>query len=234
METISWLFKVLWAPRETLLLVSKKPRLIAPLIFVTLFTVAEAATLFVRVDSGQLRLEQYQREGIADKVSPEDQLVLMTAAREQQRIALISAAVRPLIVTALAAAVFFGCLSIFGRTAGFKPIFSITAFCFIPLAIRSLLSIVTLIALSPSARLLELAGSLSPAVFIDPQSVSRITYVAIGLIDLISMWILALLVIGFGFVSAPHLKTGHRVAIVLTIWLVYVALRLGFAGAANI
>ena len=234
METVASLFRVLWAPRETLFRVRKQPRLLIPLLFITFFAVAEAATLMVRVDSGQLRAEQWQREGIADKLSQEDQLTLMTSARQQQRIALISASVRPLLITAVATLIFFGCFSILGRTAGFKTFFSLTTFSFVPLAIRSLLSIVTLLIVAPSPRVLELTGGVSPAVFINPQSVSRLTYVGAGLLDLVSFWILALLVIAYGFVASPKVLTVHRVVVVVGVWLVYAALRLGLASVANV
>ena len=233
METLTQLFKVLWAPQETLFYAAKQPRVIAPLIFLTLFATAEAATLLVRVDSGQLRVEQWQREGIADKLSAEDQLTLVTSARAQQRIALLSSAVRPLLMTAVAAGIFWGCFSMFGRTADFKTFFSITAFSFIPLTIRSLLSIATLIVAAPSPRVLEIAGSLSPAVFLNPF-LSRVMYVGCSLIDLVSIWILALLVIGFGFVTLPNVTKLQRVAIVVGVWLVYATLRMGFAVVANV
>jgi hypothetical protein len=234
METLASLIKVLWAPQETLFRVAKHPRLIGPLIFITLFAVVEAAMLMVRVDSGQLRLEQWRREGIADKLSQEDQLTLMTSARkQQQRLAIISAAVRPLLIT-VAALVFFGCFSIIGRTAGFKVFFSLTTFSFVPLAVRSLMSIVALFILTPSPRVLEAVGSVSPALFIDPQSVPRVAYVGAGLIDLVSLWILALLVVGYGFVVSSKVSIVHRVIVVAGVWIVYASIRLWLANVANV
>jgi hypothetical protein len=42
METVASLNKVLWVPHETLFRVAKQPRLIVPLIFITLFAVVES------------------------------------------------------------------------------------------------------------------------------------------------------------------------------------------------
>jgi hypothetical protein len=233
MEIVSSLLKVLWAPREALLFASKRPAILAPLILIMLFSAAEAAVFFLRVDAGQLRVEAWQREGIADNLSMEDQLTLMNSARQQQPAAAIASALRPILVIVAVAGLFFACFSVVGRTANFKTFLSITAFAFVPLVIRSLASIITMAVVTPSLSTIELAGNLSPAAFMDP-SFSRVGFVAAGLFDVVSLWILALLAIGYGFVAGPRVKVEHRVIIVFGVWVLYAVCRIGLASVANI
>ena len=69
---------------------------------------------------------------------------------------------------------------------------------------------------------------------INPDSVPRVAYVGAGLIDLVSLWILALLVVGYGFVVSAKVSKVHRVVIVVGVWIVDASRRLWLANAANV
>ena len=53
METLGLVFKVLWAPGEAMLLVSKKPRVLVPLILLTLVSLGVGISTFSKIDIGE-------------------------------------------------------------------------------------------------------------------------------------------------------------------------------------
>ena len=77
-------------------------------------------------------------------------------------------------------------------------------------------------------------GSLSPSVFLDRDSVSPVLFSAVSTIDLVNIWILALLVIGFGFVTRKSVSKTTRTAAVLAPFLVYAGFRLSLAALRGI
>jgi hypothetical protein len=231
MEKVASVLRVLWAPRDTLLRASKKPVVLVPLILIALLAAAEAATVFIRVDAGRLRAEAIQREGLSDNVSIDDQIAMMDEVRELVPAVLVTQALRPVVIVA-AAGIFFAAFSIVGRSANFVTFLSITVLCFVPLVVRSLASILTLAVAAPSLRTVALAGNLSPAMLFDPQFASSVLYLGMAQLDLVTLWILALLVVGFGYVCGPRVTVGHRIVVVFGLWLLATSIWLGFVSVA--
>ena len=81
--------------------------------------------------------------------------------------------------------------------------------------------------------ILERAGSISPVLFLDPASMSRALYVALGMVDAVSIWILALLIVGYGFVLRDRVSSALRIFAVVGVYCVwsaiYVAIRVTLA-----
>jgi len=232
METIWQLFRVLWAPFETLHAVSQKPRIIAPLILLTLFAATETAIVFSKLDPGALRLQQFEREGYADKISEDDKAIHAQNARNNRTFAASVTAVRELLMVTVVAGVFYLVLGV-GRGVSFKSFLAVTAFAFIPGIFHSIAIIATVLSAQPTLETLERAGSISPVLFLDPASVSRQTYMALASLDVVSIWIVALLIVGYGFILRDRTKPVVRIFAVggmYCVWsFVYVAIRLTFA-----
>ena len=213
MEIITQLFKILWAPKETLYEIARRPRVIAPLVLLTLFAGLETAIVFSTLDPGALRLEEFKRGGYSDKVSDTDKVIHAQAARNNRGFAVAVASVRTLVTVLAVAGVFFLCLGI-GRGIGFKSFLSVTAFAFIPGIFHSIASVVVVMTSERTPRTLLLAGSVSPIRFLDPESVSGMTYLVLSTVDAVSIWILALLIIGYGVILRNRVGLISRVFVV--------------------
>src|SRR5262249_48005285 len=124
--------------------------------------------------------------------------------------------------------------TILGREGSFKAFFSVTAFAFVPLIFRQLAGVLALSLVPLSALSVDELGSLSPSVFLDRDSVSPVVFAAVNRIDIVSIWILALLGIGYGFVARKSLSKTCRTAAVLSVFLVFVGFRLVIATALGI
>jgi hypothetical protein len=218
METITQLFKVLWAPRKVMAEIAQRPRLIAPLLFLTLFAVAETAIVLAKLDPGELRLQEFERGGYADKISESDKAYHAAAARSYRTMLAAFTVTRWVSLVLITGGVFYLLLGM-GRGIPLKPFLAVTAFAFIPAAIRSIAMIATVLTAEPTTETLSRAGAISPIRLVDPASVSRTLYQALGMVDVITLWILALLVIGYGYVLRDRVSPVFRVSAVVGAYL---------------
>jgi hypothetical protein len=236
MQTIGLLFKVLWSPGETMFLLSKNPRVLAPLLFSCLFSFASGTVMAKKLDLAELTIRQIERSPQASNLSDQQKDLM----RQQMNSPLVkgftfvSTAVGPIVIILLVTVIYFVLFTILGREGGFKSFVSITAFAFIPLIFRQLAGVLSALFLPSSAIMLDELGSLSPAVFLDRDSMSPVVFAAVSTVDLVSIWILALLIIGYGFVTRKSLSKGTRAASVIGVFLVFVALRLALAAIRGV
>ena len=219
METIAQLFKIIWAPRETLREVARRPSVVAPLVLLTLFAGLETAIVFSTLDPGELRLQEFKRGGYADKISDSDKIIHAQAARNNRGFAVTVASIRALITVLAVAGVFFLFFGI-GRGVSFKSFLAVTAFAFIPGIFHSIASVAVVMtsAPNPNQTTLLLAGSVSPVRFLNPESVSGLTYLTLSTLDVVSVWILALLIIGYGFVLRDRVGLIPRVLVIGSVY----------------
>jgi hypothetical protein len=214
METITNLFKIFWAPRQVLSEIAQRPRIIAPLLFLTLFAGVETAIVLAKLDPGELRLQEFERGGYADKISESDKAIHADAARSYRTMLAAFTITRWVSVVLITGTVFYLLLGM-GRGIPLKPFFAVTAFAFIPAAIRSIAMIGTVLTAEPTNETLSRAGAISPIWLVDPLTVSRTLYQALAMLDVITIWILVLLIIGYGFVLRGRVSTALRVSAVV-------------------
>ena len=65
-------------------------------------------------------------------------------------------------------------------------------------------------------------GSLSPAVFLGRDSLSPAVFAMVNTIDIVSIWILALIIIGFEFVTRNAVSRAVRAGAVIGVFLIYI------------
>jgi hypothetical protein len=236
MQTIGLLFKVLWSPGEAMFLISKNPRVLVPILFLSLVSVAAGTVMVSKLDLAELTIRQIERSPQGANFSDQQKDLLRQRMRSPvvKGFTFVSTAVSPVVIIVIVALIYFGVFTILGREGGFKAFMSITAFAFVPLIFRQLAAVLSAYFLPSSAIMLDELGSLSPAVFLDRDSMSPVLFTSVGTIDLVSIWILALLIIGYGFVTRKSLSKGVRGATVIGVFLVYVVLRLALAAVRGV
>ncbi len=236
MQTIGLLFKVLWSPAEAMFLLSKNPRVLVPILFSCLVSFATGAVMVTKLDLAELTIRQVERSPLGRNF-PDQQKDLMRQRMNSaaaKSFTFISTAVSPVLIILVISAIYFVVFTILGREGGFKSFLSITAFALVPLLFRQLAAVLSVFFLPSSAIMLDELGSLSPAVFLDRDSMSPVLFAAVSTIDLVSIWVLALLIIGYGFLTRKTLSKGLRAASVIGVFLVYVVLRLALAAVNGV
>jgi len=236
MQSISLLFKVLWSPGEAMFLLSKNPKVLAPVLFLTLFSIVTATVFVVKVDTAELTMRTIEKSSRGSSLSDEQkaQLRRQIDSPAVKGFTFVSAVLGAGLMVLIVAAIYFALFTMLGREGGFKAFFSITAYAFVPTVFRSLAGIVSAFVVPASSLMLDELGSLSPAVFLDRDSVSPVLFAAVNTIDLVSIWVLILLGIGYGFVTRKGLSKASRAAAILGVFLVYVVFRLGSAAIRGI
>ena len=236
MQSVDLLFKVLWSPGEAMSFLSKNPRVLAPMLFLCLFSMLAGGAVLMKVDSAELALRTIERSTRGASLSDEQKAQI----RQQMNSPIVkgltfaSTVIGPLLLIGIVAGVYFALFTMLGREGSFKAFFSITAFAFIPSIIRQLAAALSAFLVPPSSLMPDELGSVSPAVFLDRDSVSPVLFAGVNTIDLITIWILILLVIGYGFVTRKSLSKTARASAVVGVFLIYVCLRLAFAAIRGV
>jgi len=236
MQSITLLFKVLWSPGEAMFLLSKNPRVLTPILFLTLFSILTGSVLVMKLDSAELAMRAIERSRGGSNLSDEQkaQLRRQMDSPVVKGFTFVSAVLGALLLVLIVAGIYFALFTMLGREGSFKAFLSITAYAFVPTIFRSMAAMLSAYLVPPASLMPDELGSLSPAVFLDRDSVSPVLFTAVNSIDLVNIWVLSLLVIGYGFVTRKSLSKASRAAAVLSVFLLYVALRLASAAVRGI
>jgi Yip1-like protein len=221
METLGLMFKTLWAPGEAMFLVSKRPRALLPLILMGLVSLGVGIVAMSRVDIGELALRQAEQSGRVQNMSEEQKQRIVQMGRTFGRVGVGFAAVGPAILILVATAIYFGIFTMLGREANFTTFLAVTTFAYVPIILRSFVSLVQVLAVPPSALDLNELGSLSLAIFLDRTAVPRLAYAAASVVDIFSIWIVILLIIAYKFVTRKSVGTGLRAVAVAVVYVFF-------------
>jgi len=232
METISLFFKVLWSPGETMFLLSKSPRVLAPLLFLIAFGFVTQNLLLTKLDTSEIAIKAAEQQARARGTPLTDdqkqRIRDMMHSPAYKVLTQVAAIVGSPVLITLTCVLYFALFTMLGRDGSFKAFFSITAFAFVPIIFSQLAALVSVFVVPPSAIMPDELGSLSPAAFLDRSAISPVLFAAVNSIDLVSIWILTLLIIGYRFTTRKSLSSVMRGGVVVGLFLVYVALKLAY------
>ncbi len=231
MASIGLLLKVLWSPGEAMFRISKDPRALVPIVFLSLCSLAGGMLVMAKVPTAELAMRAIERSPQGANLSEEqkDRLRQQIHSPVARVFGIISTTAGPILIVLIVTSVYFGIFTIVGREGGFKAFFAITAFAFVPIIFRQGAAVLSAFVAPASSIMPDELGSLSPAVFLDRDSVPRALFAAVNMIDVVSLWILCLLVIGFGFVARKGVSKAARAGTVFGVFLVYAVLRVMLA-----
>jgi hypothetical protein len=240
MRSIGLLLKVLWSPGEAMFLLSKNPRVLAPMIFLCLFSGLTGSVVLTKLDSAELAMRTIERSFGRSNLSDEQKAEIRERIKSQvnspiaKGLSFASTFIGPVFVVLFVTLIYFGLFTMLGREGSFKAFLSVTAFACVPMIFRQMASVLRAWVVPASVIMPDELGSLSPAVFLDRDSVSPVVFAAVNSMDLVSIWTLILLVIGYGFMTRKNLSKAARASAVVGVFLVYVALRLAAAALRGI
>ncbi len=198
-------FRVIWMPSPTLSEATAQPVIVAPVFIPTLFAALTSLVVYFKFQPADSTLRGVWMTGLVFSV------------------------LGPAVAVVVVSGLFFAICSCFGRSRSYRSFLSVTALGFVPTAFYHLAQgIVLLGAGSPGMPSVQV-GRLSLARFLDSDSVSADLFVGASMIDVVSIWVIVLLVVGYrllGGDSSPRLGP----AVVIGGWVVYAALRITLAG----
>ena len=200
--------KLFWAPSDTFSDAARAPFVMAPLLVPTVFAAITSLVVYF-------------------KFPPAD-----AALRTVWLMGLISATVGPALIAMIVASFFFGVFSLAGRKHGFSSFLSVTALAFVPTVIRHMTQGSLLLWSSGPLPPTLQVGRLNLALLVDPQTVSPQIFVAAGMIDAVSIWVLVLMIFGYRFLGSRPSRFASP-ALVIGGWLLYATVRIALAATVT-
>jgi hypothetical protein len=228
MEGIALLFKVIWSPGEAMLRATKRASTaFAPVLLLSLAGIAVTVFMFSRINMADMTFRALEQRRGAQQLTQEqkDRIIQTSNSSFAKAFTLIASAVGPALSIACVALIYFAIFTLVGRNGLYRAFFAITAFAFVPLLIRHIAVAITVSVVPQSSLQVDEIGSISPAIFLDRGAVSPALFTIFNQLDIVSLWILTLLVIGFRFVVPRDVSTTTRTACVFGLWFVWVALK---------
>jgi hypothetical protein len=224
------LIGVLVAPGKTFQSIERRPTWVVPLLLLCLVSALSAYLVTERIDFRAAMEKQMEDRG--QEMSPEqvDQMVEM-----QERFGSIFAPIGAVIFIALffllMAGLYLGAFRFFaGSEITFKQSFSTVLYAATPIVLATLLTIPVILGRTTIDPEQAQAGLLSSnlAAFA-PEDVSPVVRALLASIDFFGLWILILSVLGYRIVA--RVSTGTAVVTVLVLWLLTLAVRVGWVAA---
>lgn len=226
MRSISLLFKVLWSPGEAMSFIARNPRFLAPLLLLICSSVTAAAIVKTQLPDLPLRIMERSPAGLNVSQEMKDRMLRQADSAAAWIFTMIFSGLRPVLLLLIVSATYFSIFTVIGIQGHFKEFFSITTFAFVPMVFRQVAAALSALFVPSTSIMPDELGSLSPAVFLDRDSVSPLMFTAVNMIDIVSIWTLSLMAIGFAFVTRKNVSAHTRTAVVFGIFLVYALIRI--------
>jgi hypothetical protein len=216
---------VFFSPVRTFESIARKPTWLAPLILWTAMSVGVTAALLPKIDYEQLTRQAMQKRG---QTVSEDR---MASIVEQQKkvggiFGWVIGAVSPTVISLICAVVIWGAFKAFGWDARFSQAFGVTTHAFLPGVLKAVLLLV-LITRQETVNPQTLGDLLTSNLgFLVPRDSSKPLHSLLQSFDIFSLWTLCLFVVGFA--AAARIKRGAAAGVIVTLWLVSVAVAVGW------
>lgn len=218
------IFGALFSPNETFADIARKPDILVPLAVIVFFSLLSTIVVVPKLDFESMMREQFESN---KDISAEDadRMVRITAASGK-----VFAYASPILAIGIFAIVAGVLLLAFRMMAGegtFKQAFSVTLYSQFPQVIHGLITtviIMTKSSVQPDQMNTLLKSNLG--FLVDPKQ-QMVPFALLSSLDLFTIWTLVLLIIGFACVS--RFSKAKSAAIVISLWIVTVVVKLGFA-----
>lgn len=220
---------VLIGPEKTFRSIAERPTWAVPLILLVLLGAGVGWVVGQRMD-----FEQSIRQEMADRGEKmsEEQIQKTVEMTEKFGWAFTTApALLSPVIYLLIGLIFMVALRLAGSEIGFAQSFSVTLYAMMPWMIHGLLSLPLILRLDTiDPTTMQQGGVLmSNLAALAPEGSGKVLLALLASLDLFSLWTLVLLTIGFRVVG--RVSTTAAAGVSITLWLLYLAGKLGFAAA---
>lgn len=232
MSAIGRIFGVLFSPKATYEDVVRKPSWIAPILMVTLFSLAVSYSLNQRVDWRDVASQRIEKSSRASQLSPEQkEQQLAMSAKISPAITYCIGLLAPILGALVIALVMMGVYNLMaGAGVNYGTSLAITSHAFVPGLLSSLIFLLVLWIKPPGTVDLENPVATNIAAVL-PEGTAAWLLALCKNIDVFVFW--TLILIGFGFAAAApkKLKGGKAFSIGFSALALWIVLRVGIAFA---
>jgi hypothetical protein len=218
-------------PGETFEDIARKPSWISPLILLILISFSIVETMLVKIGASQIAMLGIQRSGRGAQMDPAqlDQIAARSAA--VLRIVMPVGAVlgTPLFMLIVAGIGLLILNVLFGQHAKFKQVFSVACYADMPSIVGAVMAVAVVLFGDANAFNPQAPAPTNPGFFMNPLTSSHALFALASSLDFVVFWFMALLAIGFSRVVQKKVKTGTIFMTLFGVWVLLVAVKVGFA-----
>ena len=222
---------VFFSPKATFEDIVRKPSWILPAAIILLLSLAGVTALNQHFNWREYMAQQMEKNSRTAQLSPEDKEKQIEGGVKYAPIAAtVSAVVLPILGILVVTLVLMDAYNLMaGAGVNFKTSLAIVTHSLIPASIVGTFLFVLVLFLKPVGMFdLENPVATNLAVLL-PEDSAKWLLALTKNIDLLELWKILLLAIGFAAVNPRKLKGGKSFTIVLSVFLVYVVIRVGLA-----
>jgi hypothetical protein len=221
---------VFFSPVKTMESIAQRPTWIAPLVLWTICSLVLTVLIMPRIDYAGMLRERMEDRG--QQIS-EERLSSMveTQAKIGRVIGFVWGTLAPTAITLLLAAIFLGAFKAFGWDLRLGQALGVTAHAFLPAVLGSLLAIPVISRreqIDPRGMSDLVRSNLG---FLVARDTSPALHSLLSSIDVFSLWVLALLVIGFA--ASARVSRGRAAGIIVSLWVLFVLIKTGWAAMTS-
>lgn len=219
---------VLFAPAETFEDIARKPDILAPLILLLVIGYITTALVMPKMDWDAVMDAQFEQ---VRKQNPNlSDADIERMGRVGKAMGTVLGWLGPLLTAiwwVIVALVLLLGVRLFGGEGNFKQSLSTTLYAWLPLTLFGIIMTVVVVArgsFDPTTGATIVKSN--PAFLVDLKT-QPVLFALLGAIDVFTIWTVVLLVLGFAAVS--KLSRGKVAAIVVSLWIALILIRVGFA-----
>jgi len=219
---------VLFAPAETFRDIARRPDILGPLLVILILGYATTAVVMPKMDFSSVIAQQAEQMRKQNPNMDEEQL------QKMERITTASMKVfgwvAPVVMVAwyaLVALVLMFAFRLFGGEVGYKQALSVTLYSWMPLVLFGIILTVVVLArgtFDPATAATLVKSNLAFLVDMKEQPV---LFSLLSSFDVFTIWMIALLSIGFATVA--NVSKAKAAAIVISLWIATIFVKVGFA-----
>lgn len=220
---------VFFAPEETFADIARRPDVLWPLLILTLFGFLTTALVMPRMDMDAMVAEQGE---MMKKQNPNmSDSDVERVGRMSKAMGKVSGWIGPLLIIigyVVIALVLWGAFRLMGGDGDYKQALSTTLYAYVPRMILGGLIAVVILMLREPINPMDIPSVVktSPA-FLADRTEQPVLFSLLGSFDIFVLWSIYLLTVGFS--KLARVSKMKAAAIIITLWLVTVVVKLGFA-----
>ena len=218
----------LFSPGETFADVARRPDILAPLLVFVIFGFISTALMLPRLDLEAINAAQSEAMRKQNpNMSDADLERIQRFGAASTRVFMWVAPLLSVLFYMFIAGVILLAFRMMGGEGTFRQAFSTTLYAWTPLLLFSIVMLIVVVArgsFDPTTAATLVKSN--PAFLVDMKE-QPVLFSLLGAFDLFTIWTVALLIIGFAAVS--KMKRGTAAGIVISLWVVFILIRVGFA-----
>ena len=221
---------VLFSPKATFADIVRKPTWLLPMVIMAVLGLLASVSLNQRMNWREYVSQQIEKSPRASQLTPEQKQQQIEAGAKFAPISsYIFGAPVPIVILLIVALVMWGAYNLLGgANTDYKTSLAIVSHAFVPSYIGSLLFLLVLFLKPVGTVDLQNPVATNVAAFL-PDDVPKWLDALCKNVDILVIWVLVLIAIGFAATNPKKLKGGKSFTIAFTVMAVYVVLRMGIA-----